>query len=197
MSQTIGYHADDDLVRLWQDTALPTPDPAQLARRVAGMAVRRFDRAVMRRNAREYAGSVLALLFAGRQWMIGGDHFQAGALVIAVVFVSGVLWWQHRRVRPLDPSANARTYQAALLARIDQQIRLLGTVRYWYLLPLYIPAVIQAVNGSSRHPIGAWVVLGIVTATFVFIAWLNERLGVAFLTQERARVMSLYEDEAA
>jgi hypothetical protein len=197
MSPTIANHADDDLIRLWQDTVLPTPDPAQLAHRVAGMAVRRFDRAVLRRNAREYAGSLLAVFFAGVQWMATGDHLQAVALVVAVAFISGVLWWQQRRVPPLDPSADARTYQAALVARMDQQIRLLGTVRYWYLLPLYIPAIIQAVNGSARHPVGAWVVLGIVTAIFAFIAWLNERLGVAFLKQERARVVSLYEDDAA
>jgi hypothetical protein len=197
MNSAIGIDAGDDLVGLWQDTRLPGPDPEKLARRVAAMALRRFDRVIAWRNLREYAGSLLVLLFAVWRWRAGGERLQASAMIVAVLIVSGALWWQHRRVRSPDPAADARSYQAALLARIDHQIRLLGTVRYWYLLPLYLPVLLQVGLAWPTHPVSAIITLVVVTAIYVGLARLNERLAVGLLRQERARVASLYADDEA
>lgn len=195
MSQLFDAGAADDLVRLWQETTLPAPDPERLARRVARLALTHFDRAIGRRNIREYAGFVALFLIAGWQWMAGGDRVYAAMAITGGVFVVGYLWWQHRQLAPLDPSADARRYQAALLARIDHQIRLLGRVRYWYLLPLYLPVFRVVATTWDRRPKGALFLWVLVTGVFIVIGWLNERVAVTFLRKERARVESIYMEE--
>jgi hypothetical protein len=184
----------DDLVRLWQQILLPSTDPQELARELGSMTLRRFDRAIGWRNFREYAGAVAALAFGGVQWAFGGDRIQVILLVAGVGVSMGWLWWQHRQLEPLDPAADGRAYQTAMLARLDQQIRLLSRVRYWYLLPLYLPAVRQTMVTWPSRPVGAVVLLAIVTVIFGGIGWLNERVAVAFLKAERVRIESLYED---
>jgi hypothetical protein len=194
MTRSFESAGADDLVRLWQQSLLPSTDPNQLARELGRMTLRRFDRAIGWRNFREYAGAVAALAFGGLQWAFGGDRIQVILLVAGVGVSMGWLWWQHRRLEPLDPAADARAYQTAMLARLDQQIRLLSRVRYWYLLPLYLPAVRQTMVTWPSRPVGAVILLAIVTVIFAGIGWLNERVAVAFLKAERVRIESLYED---
>jgi hypothetical protein len=190
--------AADDLVRLWQESLLPAPDPERLTRPLARLALRRFDRIVSWRNAREYVAILAVVGFAVWRFVAGDDPLQTGALVGAVAFVAGYLWFQHRQRPRLDPSATARAYQAALLARIDQQIVLLGSVRYWYLLPLYVPVLFQAAHTWQANQRAAAVsILVVVTALYAGLAYVNERLAVGYLKDERARVASLYEDPGA
>jgi 4-hydroxybenzoate polyprenyltransferase len=118
----------------------------------------------------------------------------AGIPTLGVGFVLAYLWWRHRDLRPLDPSADARVYQAAMLARIDKQIRLLGSVRYWYLLPLYIPGLWVIKQTWKQDPIRAVLNLGIYTGVFAFVGWLNERWGVRRLQAQRAKIQGLYEE---
>jgi len=196
MSQPSDFPADD-LVRLWQESLLPAPDPARLTSQLARMAVGRFDRTVFWRNAREYVAVAAVTAFAVWRWTAGDDRVQAGAMILAAVFVGGYLWWQHRRLPTLDPGASARAYQAALLARIDGQIALIGSVRYWYLLPLYVPIVAQAAQLWRVHQrTAAIVVLVGVAAVYAGVAYINERLAVALLRAQRARVAALYDDNA-
>jgi hypothetical protein len=188
----------DDLVRLWRESLLPSPDPERLAHQLARLAVRRFDRRVSWRNAREYAAALAVVGFGVWRLVAGDDPVQAGAIVAGAAFVAGYLWLQHRRLPRLDPTATARDYQAALLARIDGQIALLGSVRYWYLLPLYVPILLQVARTWQAHQRAAAVlVLVVVTALFAGLALFNERLAVGFLREERARVAALYEDGGA
>ena len=197
MTQPFGAGAADDLVRLWQESILPSSDPERLARQVGRMTLARFDRMIDRRNLREYLGLVVLAMMAGWQWMAGGNRVQAAAILAGGLFVGCYLWWQHRRLAPLDPAADARSYQAALLARIDHQIRLLSSVRYWYLLPLFIPSLWTFVATWQRSRVAAVIGFIVVTVLFAGIGWLNERLAVPFLRQERARVESLYNDGEA
>jgi hypothetical protein len=185
----------DDLVRLWQESLLPAPDPERLARPLALLTLRRFDSVVSWRNAREYVAILAVVGFGVWRFVAGDDPLQTGALVGAAAFVGGYLWFQHRRLPRLDPSATARAYQAALLARIDRQIALLGSVRYWYLLPLYVPVLFQvAQSWQANQRAAAASILALVTALYAGLAYVNERWAVAYLKDERARVASLYED---
>jgi uncharacterized membrane protein YbaN (DUF454 family) len=185
----------DDLVRLWRESLLPSPDPERLANQVARLALRRFDRVVSWRNVREYAAALAVVGFAVWRFMAGDDFLQAGAIVGGTAFVAAYLWFQHRRLPRLDPAASGRDYQAALLARIDRQIALLGSVRYWYLLPLYVPVLVQVVHAWQTHQRAAAVLmLVVVTALYAALAHVNERLAVNHLKEERARVASLYGD---
>jgi hypothetical protein len=137
----------------------------------------------------------MMLFFA---WLvyIGDEPIKHTVAFVCVAFVLGYLRWQHRGLAPLDPAADARTYQAAMLDRIDRQMRLLGTVRYWYLLPLYVPGLWTVAVTWKRSPVAAvfgWI---IITGVFVFIGWLNEYAGIKFLKAERAKIEALYREEA-
>lgn len=194
MSQSSEFVADD-LVRLWRESVVPGPDPERLTNDLARLAVRRFDRAIFSRNAREYAGVLAAMAFGAWRWTVGDDPVEAIALTIGAAFVGAYLWYRHRQLPAPDPAASAREFQAALLTRIDRQIALLGSVRYWYLLPLYIPVLAQVAHTWLAHQrLAAIVILVVVTAIYAAIAWLNERLAVNFLRDNRARVAALYEN---
>jgi hypothetical protein len=184
----------DDLVRLWQESLLPAPSPERLAGQVARLALRRFDGVVTWRNVREYVAAMSVVAFGVWRLFAGDDALQSGAIVAAAAFVTAYLWHQHRRLPRLDPAATARAYQEALLARIDHQISLLGSVRYWYLLPLYIPVLVQVAHTwQAGHHVTASFVLAVVTALYAGLGWVNERLAVGVLLAERARVARLYD----
>lgn len=187
---------------MWQDSTFPhLADPAEIAHNIAG-TVRRFDRTIFWRNLREYAAGGLMLIVFGGSAAFGYERFVPVPLigVIAVSFVLGYLWWKHRDPRPLDPSADARTYQAALLARYDRQIRLLSSVRYWYFLPLYLWILAATVANALHRPphISPFahatmvaICFGVVTAVFGWLARLNERYAVRHLTEAKKRAESL------
>jgi hypothetical protein len=190
---------DDELTLLWRNGTSAEPVPEEIARLAGRASIRRFDRRIFWRNFREYAAGMVLFVFFVWQLVTGQarargmlEYIYGGAL--GVGFVLAYLWWQHRSLSPLDPSADGRAYHAAMLARIDKQIRLLGSVRYWYLLPLYIPGLWVVKQTWKRDPISAMVFLGIYTAVFVFVGWLNERWGVRKLRAARAKIQELYEE---
>ena len=135
---------------------------------------------------------VFLLLFFIGQAAVGGDRVQAAVGITGGLVVVSYLWWQHRRLSPLDPSADGRAYQAALLDRLDGQIRLLKNIRYWYLLPLYLPVVWTVAETWRRSPWVAVVGWAAMTAVYVVVAWRCERVAIRRLTLERDAVASLY-----
>jgi hypothetical protein len=178
-------------VSAWQNSALNGPDPGRLAAEMA-TSVARFDRKIFWRNAIEYVAGAVVLTWSIYEARQGSPR--AFVVIAGVVFVLGYLWWKHRTVRTLNPLADARSYQAALMKRLDDQVRLLSRVRYWCLLPLYPPMVWTAVVGWSRNPWGAVAELALVTALFVIVALVNEVYGVRKLKADRAHVEALLQD---
>jgi hypothetical protein len=179
---------DDELILIWQQSASAVPDPAEIARLAGAASVKRFDRAIFWRNSLQYiAGLALCPVFV---WQIL-TRPQIGTLwsLVALVCVGFVLFYirrQHRDIKPLDPCADARSYQAAMLERIDKQIRLLDSSRYWYLGPICMPFFSGVMNGDSD----VFLIVGI----FAGGAWTSERWGVQRLRAERERIERLYED---
>ena len=185
---------DKELIRMWQGNTMPGPsDPTVLAREIA-RKVNNFDRKVFWRNLREYAAGALLLLFFGYRARTGTSLLVPLSGIAVVGFVMAYLWWQHRRARPLDLSADARTYQAALLDRYDHQIKLLSRVKYWYVLPLYAFMLLGLAWGP-RPPLGTVRTFLIVTAVSAFVIWLNESYAVRKLKAARKKAQSLLEDE--
>jgi hypothetical protein len=144
-------------------------------------------------NAVEYAAGAVVLIWSVAEALNGSRR--AFMVIGGVLFVLGYMWWKQRALTPLDPSADARSYQAALLKRFDSELRLRSQVRSWYLLPLYPPMVWTAVVGWSRNPWGALTELALVTALFVVIAWFNEVRGVRKLKADRAHVEAMLHEE--
>jgi hypothetical protein len=184
-------HDEEDLMRTWQGTPVSMPDPADLARQISDK-MQRFDRRIRWRNAREYGAGVLLLAALAKPISEG----RAAAIVMAAgaLVALGRLWWKHRGQRPLDVATDAQTYQAAVLKRFDDQIQLLRGVRYWYLLPLYIPVLWITVERWQHDPRRAFMTFTTATVFFVLLTWLNERYGVRKLTDARAKVASMFDD---
>lgn len=178
-------------MQLWQTDMAGPPDQERQAR-VLLTQVWRFDQKVFWRNFREYAaGLVVMVIFAGLL-MLGHDRRTAAIGLLCVGFVLVYLWWTHRRLGPLDPTADLATYRAALLRRYDDQIRLLRTMPYWYLAPLFVPMLSVAASVWPRSRGTAAVVVMVVVVMYVFIGWLNVRLGVGVLQSARANIESMF-----
>jgi hypothetical protein len=180
---------DDDLMAYWQQPVADDPDPRSQARRLASQ-ITRFDRQILRRNLLEYLAGAVVVAWASYHALQGSR--QALAVIAGVSFVLAYLWRAHRRLPIPDPAADGRTYRDALLQRFERQIRLLRRVRYWYLPPLYLPAVWQAAEAWPRSPWAAVIILVVVTGLFALIGWLNEVLAVRTLEQARASVQDLF-----
>ena len=186
---------DDELLRLWQHDP-STQAAAERSARAVMARVWRFDQQILWRNFREYAaGLVLMVVFAG-QIALDDDRL-GGAIGLACVgFVMTVLWWKHRHLEPLDPAADLSVYRRALLQRFDDQIRLLRSVPFWYLSPLFGPSLWNAVSQWHQVRWMALVPLAVLLAVFVFIGWLNIKVAVRGLREARDQLAKMAADVA-
>jgi hypothetical protein len=156
-----------------------------------------FDRRIFWRNLIEYGAGVIVLLRSGLEFASGERHWTVPfTSVVITLFILGYLWQKHRRARPVDPDANAAEYRAALLARIDDQIALTASARYWYVLPVWIFFVVVFASGALRTPnatriLQFFVEFLLATSVALLIVWLNERYGMRGLQKARQRVESL------
>ena len=182
---------DDELTLLWQQGISSQPVAEEIARLAARASVRRFDRTIFWRNLTEYvAGLVGAVFFT---WLIVKgdkpyDRIQGTAGFLCVGLSLGWLWWEHRELVALDVAADARTYQAILLARIDTQIRVLSRAHYG-VLPIYIWLL------ASGLVYGMTILdMTLLSSLYIGAAWLNSRWGVRWLRRKRLRIERLYED---
>ena len=161
------------------------------------MWARAFDRRIFWRNLVEYGAGVIVLARSGLEFISGERHWTVPLTsVVITMFVLGYIWQKHRRARPIDPDADAAEYRAALLARIDDQIALAISARYWYVLPVWIFFVVVFVAGAVRAPNATRITqFGVefllATSVAVLIVWLNERYGVRGLQRTRQRVERL------
>ena len=186
--------ADEEWTRVWHGHMASAEDPDRVARTIMAQ-VWRFDQTLFWRNAREYAaGIVLLVVFLG-QLVLGDDRIGALVGIGSVGFVMVYLWRKHRGLQPLDPAADVVAYRAALLERINDQIRLLRSITYWYLLPLSLPSLWQALRVWDRSPWAAAFSLAAVAAAFAFVRWLNVTAGVGALLATRANVESMFPRE--
>jgi hypothetical protein len=181
---------EKELMKMWQESMPPTPmDARQLAMAITSR-VERFDRKILWRNMREYvagAGLIAWFLWVSRD---PGRLYLSIAGIVAVGFVMIYLWRSQRKKQPLDPSADVRSYQAALLERYDRQIELLRHVKYWYVAPLYAWMMLVLFTVPAP-PLGRLPYFILFTACAAFIIWLNEGYAVRKLRKERQDAESL------
>jgi hypothetical protein len=185
---------EKEIIQMWKETTLPHPfDPHQLANEIAAK-VTKFDRTVYWRNFREYAAG--GFMIAWFLWL-SGDRSKWNLTIpglLAVSFVMLYLWRSHRKRRQaLDPAIDLNSYRAALLERYDRQIRLLSTVKYWYVLPLYAWMVSVGIMVPVNLPGGAPAYFTAITLFAAFIVWLNESYGVRKLRAARDNAAKLTE----
>ncbi len=101
---------------------------------------RRHDRAIFWRNAREIAaGALLAGVMGWSSWLAPGRLPKAAAAAGAasVVFVLAKLVRSRRANPPVREDLAIVDRLQAEVRKVEAEIRLLGSVRSWYLAPLF------------------------------------------------------------
>lgn len=184
-----------ELMKMWQENPLPGPmDAAQIVREIA-RRTEKFDRTIWWRNVREYAAGAVLIAFFSWRLFDPASRLIAVAGLVAVGFVMIYLRWSHRQTPPLDPTADAKSYAAALIDRYDRQIRLLSRVKYWYVLPLYLWMLLSIMMSVPSQEIGRRIRVSLVVTAFsILVIWLNEGYGVRKLRDKRKKVEALLED---
>jgi hypothetical protein len=182
---------ENDWARLWQEHSASSVDAERMARAIMAHTWR-FDQELFWRNFREYAaGIVVMAVFAG-QIALGEDRVGGVIGLACVGFVMAYLWWRHRGLRPLDPAADVTAYRESLLHRFDDQIALLRATPYWYLLPLFVPGLWQAIAAWPRVGWAALAPLAAMVVIYVFLGWLNVRVAVRGLMATRERMAAMF-----
>src|ERR1019366_4477078 len=88
-------------------------------------------------------------------------------------------------------------YRQALVERYDGQIRLAKSVKYWFILPMWLGQMLYniayRVNGGNN--IKFVMVTIFVTAGNAFVWWLNEGPGIRRLQRKRRDLATLLGEE--
>lgn len=198
-------NVNDELSELWcsQPGAAAT-SKEELVEFVQKNAVE-FDRKVSNRNLREcLAALVVTGLFA---WM--GTHAvntlqRTGLLIVAAsgIWIIFFILRYGRAAAPANPGQDLSAYRHNLAARYDQQIRLLNSVLYWYLLPPWIGLMLNSAGLMLRDlhrgaTISPDVISAVIyTVVFAFVWWLNAGPAVARLREKRTQILALADDPA-
>jgi hypothetical protein len=193
---------EKEWTEMWQESTCPMPGgPGQDTLRLAAW-VKQVDRRVFRRNFIEYVAAGIVFIRSVMD-IAAGDRPLIASLtsIAACVFIASYLWRKHRDTPPLDPASTATAYRTALLDRLDRQIRLARSVRYWYVLPVWVVFLVVFVWGAvglfANGPEGAPAAMRFVfltvefllaTGVGVLVVWLNERYRLRKLLAERQQV---------
>ena len=165
---------------------------------------RNFDRRIVARNMREYMAAFIGLPFAiWGAWAAPSPLVRAG-FVILTASALWVVYYIRRFAGPkrLDPGASLNAYSQLLRASYEQQIRLLRTVKYWYLLPLYVGILVISLgrglqaHAEGKSPRDAVVYMAAVTCLYVLIWILNEVYGVRRLERLKRELSSIEGSES-
>ena len=195
---------NDELQELWCGQPIATVANKEELVEIVKKKTRQFDRMIFRRNLRECAASlVVTAMFTFFAAHTRDPLQRAGYIIIAAsgLWIIFFLIRYGRSSAPANPDQDLEAYQRALVERYDRQIRLLKSVKYWYLLPPWIGLLIGSagvvLSEARKGRLGWYDFIGpaIYTAVFAFVWWLNEAYGVARLRADRARVLALAGEE--
>jgi CubicO group peptidase (beta-lactamase class C family) len=187
---------DDELKKLWQQQPLrdPAPSPAQV------VSAMQSKTTVLRRclDARDFrelvACAVIVIIF-------GVFYFTAyrapisrlGDLIVigSSIFIAWKIVHARRTNPPAPPGATIVESLRAELNSVRTQSQLLGSILWWYLLPLGIGILVctwGSPGGGLAYHIGYTI---FVIALYAFIYWLNQRARARQLLPVEAQLESL------
>jgi hypothetical protein len=191
----------DQLCDLWHGES-PSPIEKE-GEEMLSMVIERtrsFDRRIAVRNAIECVAALGVVgIFAWFAWRAPSLLERAGNAMVAA---SG-LWIAYYILRfgsgprRLDPGVSLNAYNQLLRANYEQQIRLLRTVKYWYLLPPYVGILVVnlglglRLHAEGKNLWGAVVTITTVTCVFVLVWIANEVYGVRHLKHLERELSSI------
>ena len=189
----------DELRQLWQSDINEAIDQRELMRELE-RRTRNFDRMNRRRDFRDIVAmlvvAVVYFWFAVR----AGTTFERVADLWLVVFCGWFILYLRRYAklsRKPVPEQTLDVYRQALVERYDGQIRLAKSVKYWFILPMWLGQMLYnvayRVNGGNNFKFGMVTIF--VTAVNAFVWWLNEGLAVRYLDRKRRELAVLVGEE--
>jgi len=193
-------NGQDELHDLWCSQPFLKTGRGEDVLRLVQKRTNRFDRAMLVRNWIEcIAAGVVVATFVFFALRAEDALARTGAFVIAAsaTWIIFYLLRYGRGPRDVDPSLDLRGYTQALVHRYDHQIKLLKSVKYWYLLPPYLGLLLWSLGilrDKARTTALSWsdsIPPMIYTTVFAAIWWLNEVYSVRRLRQERARLLEM------
>lgn len=189
----------DDLECLWKTQPLDKSMKGEEMRDLVLKKINAFDRKIRMRNIREIGGAaVVGLFFLFLAWVQHGWIGRLGDLIV----VAGALWiiYYIRRygTEPADPlpDQSETSYRKALALKYEHQIRLLRSVKFWYLLPMYIGLLINTIGllkeqAQTRQLMWMDAIAPLIyTLIFGGLWWLNEVYAVQKLQRFRTEILS-------
>jgi hypothetical protein len=170
---------DDALKQLWKGQhfeALPAlPDEAQIAAMKKRMKC--FDKTIEGRDYRDVAACIFIIAFFVWDLAFRNNSVltQTGCIVLiaSAVFIGWQLIGSKRRLPRAEPSAPVFGAVKVELQKVENQIGLLQSVAWWYLLPLFVGVLLCNWGARGSFP-SKLVYLVSVLALYVFIYWLNQ-----------------------
>ncbi len=194
----------DELRELWGSQSSAHSSTAADIVRMVEKRLRDFDRLVAVRNWIEFLAAAAVAIFFGWTSAHAANHMiRIGSLVVA----GGAAWivFYLRRygnsAAPLDANRKLIDYTRVLIEHYEHQIRLLTSVKYWYLAPIYAGMLIMSVGQlqlkTKTSALGWRDFSGLMIFTVVIAAiwWVNEVSAVGRLKKERARLLVLLSEE--
>jgi len=199
-------NGQDELRELWcSQPTLKTAGGKDMLEFVKKRA-NHFDRMIVVRNWMECLAAVVVVAFFGFSALRAGDSLvRAGCLVVAAsaALIIFFILRYGRGPRSVDPSLDLSGYTKVLANRYDYQIKLLRSVKYWYLLPPYLGLLLGTLGilrEKARTAVLSWSdFIGpvIYTAFFAAVWWLNEVYSVGRLQKERSKLLSMSSDSGS
>lgn len=153
----------------------------------------KFERAIKFRNLREAAAGIFVTVVFTKIGLGQDSFFKQIAcfeIAIAGIFVSVYMYYYSMKNIVQVDGSTSLDYLEKYKQSLKDQIKLLGSVKYWYVLP--IAAGLFALNGydiyEALQGIGnmtsALISFGISASLCAFIIWLNEYKAVKDLKKE-------------
>jgi len=186
--------SDDELKRLWQEQPLkvaataPTEVISAMKNKMTQLRIGLWGR-----DVRELAACVIVgVVFGFYYFKFREPVARLGSLITIAgsIFIAWRLLHVRRKTPPAGPGATLVESLRAELRAVRAQSKLLGSVLWWYLLPLAIGSVVF-VWGLPAN-IGFKIVFAAFTAALDgFIYWLNQRARSTQLAPVEAQLESL------
>lgn len=200
--------SEQDLKELWQSQSLadPSRDLKVTGEMIEQMKkkMRRLEGQLIWRDVREWAAClVLGGWFAfdlheTRHAPLPLRHMGDCILIGCALFIAARLLLARRSQTPASQTVSVRDYLSEQIRKLGRQIRLLQTVLWWYLLPIFCGISLYFI-GSNDDPTDDCVVLSSIAVVFFVIYLVNRRAARVHLPlkQELERAFQSVAESAA
>jgi hypothetical protein len=189
----------DELRELWQSDISAAMNQRDLLRELERRS-RNFDGRNRRRDVRDIV-AMLVVIVVYFWFAVGAENILERVadlwLVVCGIWFIVYLRRYAKISRKPVPEQSLGAYRQALLERYNSQIRLAKSVKYWFILPMWLGQMLYnvayRVNGGNNIKFG--MVSIFVTAVNAFVWWLNEGPAVRYLERKRRELAVLVGEE--